>query len=68
MQTIGMFEAKTHLTEVIRNVQKEQSSCQFKIITKALSLSPYKKLRTIFKANAFGSVDDIISMGDEERT
>ena len=29
---------------------------------------PYKKLRTIFKANAFGSVDDIISMGDEERT
>ncbi len=25
MQTIGMFEAKTHLPEVIRNVQKGET-------------------------------------------
>ncbi len=79
MQTIGMFEAKTHLPEVIRNVQRGQKyiltnrNQEVAVImsiqdyNKAFNSFPYERLRTIFKSNPFESVDEIISMRDEDR-
>jgi prevent-host-death family protein len=80
MQTIGMFEAKTHLPEVIRNVQKGQKyilknrNQEVAIImsiqdyNKNFKSFPYEKLRAIFKSNPFKSINEIISMRDEGRT
>ncbi len=79
MQTIGMFEAKTHLPEVIRNVQKGQKyiltnrNQEVAIImsiqdyNKSFKSFPYEKLKNIFKSNPFKSVDEIIGMRDEGR-
>lgn len=79
MQTIGMFEAKTHLPEVIRNVQKGQKyiltnrNQEVAVImsiedyNKTFNFFPYEKLRTIFKSNPFKNIDEIISMRDEGR-
>lgn len=79
MQTIGMFEAKTHLPEVIRNVQKGQKyiltnrNQEVAVImsiqdyNKGFKSFSYEKLRTLFKTNPFGSVDDIMGLRDEGR-
>lgn len=79
MQTIGMFEAKTHLPEVIRNVQKGEKyiltnrNQEVAVIIsieeyhKSFGALPYEKLRGIFKSNPFGSVEEILNMRDEDR-
>ena len=79
MQIIGMFEAKTYLPEVIRNVQKGQKyiltnrNQEVAVImsiedyNKTFNSFPYEKLRTIFKSNPFKNIDEIISMRDESR-
>lgn len=79
MQTIGMFKAKTHLPELIRNVQKGEKyiltnrNQEVAVImsiedyNKAFSSSQYEKLRTIFNSNPFQSINEIISMRDEGR-
>jgi prevent-host-death family protein len=79
MQTIGMFKAKTHLPEVIRNVQKGQQyivtnrNQEVAVIMsiqdykKSFNKFPYEKLKDIFKSNPFMSVDEIISFRDEGR-
>lgn len=79
MQTIGMFEAKTHLPEVIRNVQKGETYMltnrnQDVAIIMSVSEyyrsskeSSYSKIKAIFKTNALGSSDEISAMRDEAR-
>lgn len=79
MQTIGMFEAKTHLPEVIRNVRKGEKyilTNRNQEVAVIMSIEDYNKskvpfsydkLRSIFKSNPFGSVEEIISMRDEGR-
>jgi prevent-host-death family protein len=79
MQTIGMFEAKTHLTKIVRNVQKGEKYIlknrdqEVAVImsvedyNKNFGSLPYEKLRNILKDNNFQSIDDIIDMRDEGR-
>jgi prevent-host-death family protein len=79
MQTIGMFEAKTHLPEVIRNVQKGETymltnrNHEVAIIMSVSEYyrgskeSSYKRLKDIFKENALGSSEEIMCMRDEGR-
>jgi len=79
MQTIGMFEAKTHLPEVIRNVQKGETymltnrNQEVAIIMsvseyyRSSKESSYAKIKTIFQTNAFGDFDEIMAMRDEGR-
>jgi prevent-host-death family protein len=79
MQTIGMFEAKTHLPEVIRNVQRGQRyiltnrNQEVAVImsiedyNKSVSPFSYQKLKSIFKSKPFESVEEIISMRDKGR-
>lgn len=79
MQTIGMFEAKTHLTKIVRNVQKGEKYIlknrdqEVAVImsvedyNKNFGSLPYEKLRNILKDNKFQSIDDIIDMRDEGR-
>jgi len=79
MQTIGMFEAKTHLPEVIRNVQKGETYMLKNRNQEVAIIMPvseyyrsskefsYEKIRSIFKTNTLGSSDEIISMRDEGR-
>lgn len=79
MQTIGMFEAKTHLPEVMRNVQKGQKyivTNRHQEVAVIMSIEEYnrgfqsfayEKLKTLFKTNPFGSVEDIMRMRDEGR-
>ncbi len=79
MQTIGMFEAKTHLPEVIRNVQKGERyiltnrNQEVAVIisiedyNKSIGAFCYDKLRNIFKSKPFESVEEFISMRDEDR-
>lgn len=80
MQTIGMFKAKTHLPEVIRNVQKGEKyiltnrNQEVAVImsiedyNKTVRSFQYEKLRAIFKSSPFHSIEDIITMRDEGRT
>ena len=79
MQTIGMFKAKTHLPEVIRNVQKGQKyivtnrNQEVAVIMsiedykKSFNQFPYEKLKDIFKSGPSVSVDEIISFRDAGR-
>jgi prevent-host-death family protein len=79
MQTIGMFEAKTHLPEVIRNVQKGETymltnrNQEVAIIMsvseyyRSSKESSYAKIKAIFKTNQLGDSNEIISMRDEGR-
>ena len=79
MQTIGMFEAKTHLPEVIRNVQKGEKyilTNRNQEVAVIMSIEDYNKskvpfsydkLRSIFKSKPFESVEEFISMRDEDR-
>ncbi len=79
MQTIGMFEAKTHLPEVIRNVQKGERyiltnrNHEVAVImsiedyNKNIGSFSYDKLRKIFKENPFISREEILGMRDEGR-
>jgi antitoxin (DNA-binding transcriptional repressor) of toxin-antitoxin stability system len=79
MQTIGMFEAKTHLPEVIRNIQKGETYMLKNRNQEVAIIMPvseyyrsskefsYEKIRSIFKTNTLGSSDEIISMRDEGR-
>ena len=79
MQTIGMFEAKTHLPEVIRNVQNGETymlknrNQEVAIIMsvseyyRSSKESSYAKIKSIFKTNALGSSDEISAMRDEGR-
>ncbi len=79
MQTIGMFKAKTHLPEVIRNVQKGQKyivtnrNQEVAVIMsiedykKNFNQFPYEKLKDIFKSGPSVSADEIISFRDEGR-
>ena len=77
MKNIGMFEAKTHLPEVIRNVQKGETymltnrNQEVAIIMSVSDYyrgskeSSYSKIKSIFKTNSLGNFDDIIGMRDE---
>lgn len=77
MQTIGMFEAKTHLPEVIRNVQKGETymltnrNQEVAIIMsvseyyRSSKESSYSKIKAVFKMNALGNADEIMAMRDE---
>jgi prevent-host-death family protein len=79
MQTIGMFEAKTHLPEVIRNVQKGETymltnrNQEVAIIMsvseyyRSSKESSYEKIKSIFKTNTLGNSDEIVAMRDEGR-
>ncbi len=79
MQTIGMFEAKTHLPEVVRNVQKGERyiltnrNHEVAVImsiedyNKNIGSFSYDKLRKIFKENPFISREEILGMRDEGR-
>ena len=79
MQTIGMFEAKTHLPEVIRNVRKGEKyilTNRNQEVAVIMSIEDYNKskvpfsydkLKSIFKSNPFGSIEEIIEMRDEDR-
>ncbi len=79
MQTIGMFEAKTHLPEVIRNVQKGQKYIltnrkqevavimSIEDYNKSIGCFSYQKLRSIFQSKPFKSVEEFISIRDEDR-
>jgi prevent-host-death family protein len=79
MQTIGMFEAKTHLPEVIRNVQKGETymltnrNQEVAIIMSVSNYyrsskeSSYAKIKSIFKTNTLGNSDEISAMRDEGR-
>ena len=79
MQTIGMFEAKTHLPEVIRNVQKGETymltnrNQEVAIIMsvseyyRSSKESSYTKIKAIFKTNQLGGSDEIMTMRDEGR-
>jgi len=77
MKNIGMFEAKTHLPEVIRNVQKGETymltnrNQEVAIIMSVSDYyrgskeSSYSKIKAIFKTNSLGNFDEIIEMRDE---
>lgn len=79
MQTIGMFEAKTHLPEVVRNVQKGETymltnrNQEVAIIMsvseyyRSSKESSYAKIKSIFQTNALGGPDEIMAMRDEWR-
>ena len=79
MQTIGMFDAKTHLPEVIRNVQKGETymltnrNQEVAIIMSVSNYyrsskeSSYEKIKDIFKINTLGSSGEIRDMRDEGR-
>ena len=79
MRTIGMFDAKTHLPEVIRNVQKGETymltnrNQEVAIIMSVSNYyrsskeSSYAKIKDIFKINTLGSSDEILVMRDEGR-
>lgn len=79
MQTIGMFEAKTHLPEVVRNVQKGQRyilknrNQEVAVImsiedyNKNIGSFSYQKLKSIFQSKPFESVEEFISIRDEDR-
>ena len=79
MQTIGMFEAKTHLPEVIRNVQKGETyiltnrSHEVAVIMSLVDYyknsksSVYDRLRNILKTASLVNSEEIISMRDEGR-
>jgi len=79
MQTIGMFEAKTHLPEVVRNVQKGETymltnrNQEVAIIMsvseyyRSSKESSYSKIKAIFQTNAFGNSDEIMAMRDDGR-
>jgi prevent-host-death family protein len=79
MQTIGMFEAKTHLPEVIRNVQKGETymltnrNQEVAIIMSVSEYyrsskdSSYQKIKNVFKSNVLGSPEEIMLMRDDGR-
>ncbi|CAO5682524.1 MAG: hypothetical protein HEEMFOPI_01718 [Holosporales bacterium] len=70
MQTIGMFDAKTHLTELVRNVQKGEIytlTNRNQEVAVLISVSDYNKaskenayadLRRVFKKNIFKEEND----------
>jgi len=78
MQTIGMFEAKTHLPELVRKVQKGEKyiltnrSQEVAVIIsiddyyKSLN-SPMERLKSVFKNNPLGDHEDILRLRDEGR-
>lgn len=79
MKTIGMFEAKTHLPEVIRNVQSGEKYIlthrkhevaiimSIKDYNKSVGHFSYQKLKSIIKSKPFQSVDEFLFMRDEDR-
>ena len=79
MESIGMFKAKTHLPEIIRNVQKGQLyvlTNRNQEVAVIMSIEEYKKnfkpfdysrLKSIFSKPPFHSVEEIIAMRDEGR-
>jgi prevent-host-death family protein len=77
MQEIGMFEAKTHLAEIIRNVQQGKDVCitnrnhpvaylvsveHYQQHKKEAVLERMLKLRTRIR---FDSIDEILELRDE---
>ena len=78
VQTIGMFEAKTHLPEVIRKVQKGEKyilTNRQQEVAVIMSMddyykgleSPIDRLKAVFKNNSLGNSEDILNMRDEGR-
>ena len=79
MQTIGMFEAKTHLPEIIRDVQKGKIICltnRNKAVAfiipveqhhKNKNESIFNKLAKLKKFSPIGDINEIISLRDEGR-
>lgn len=79
MESLGMFKAKTHLPEIIRNVQKGQVyvlTNRSREVAVIMSIEEYKKnfkpfdynrLKNVFSTPPFSSAEEIISMRDEGR-
>ena len=79
MRTIGMFEAKTHLPEIIRNVQKGESYLLTNRNLEVAVIMPvadynrnvkgfaYEKIKAIFQTSTLGSPNDINQLRDEGR-
>jgi len=79
MQKIGMFEAKTHLPEIIRAVQSGQEVCltnRHKEVAFIIPVELYyhKKHEAVFnrlnklkKRAPVGSVEEILDLRDEGR-
>ncbi len=79
MERIGMFEAKTHLPEIIRSVQNGQEICltnRNKAVAFIIPVEQYyqnknKDIMAQFKAlkkrAPLGAAQDIINMRDEGR-
>jgi prevent-host-death family protein len=79
MQTIGMFDAKTHLPELVRNVQKGETymlTNRNQEVAILISVSEYNRtskevsydaLRNIFKKNIFKNNDEITEFKNKGR-
>ena len=79
MQTIGMFDAKTHLPELVRNVQKGETymlTNRNQEVAILISVSEYNRtskevsydaLRKIFKKNIFKNNDEITDFKNKGR-
>ncbi len=79
MQTIGMFDAKTHLPELVRNVQKGETymlTNRNQEVAILISVSEYNRtskevsydaLRKIFKNNIFKNNDEITEFKNKGR-
>ena len=79
METVGMFNAKTHLPEIIRRVEKGEEICltnRNKPVAMIVPMDQYyhKKNKDIFaqlsrlqKLAPIGSIEEIIEMRDEGR-
>lgn len=79
MQTIGMFEAKTHLAEIIQRVEKGEVICLTKRNKEVAFIIPvsnfyinknkdiFEELRTLKKRAPLGSAQEILDMRDEGR-
>ena len=79
MQRVGMFEAKTHLPDLIRQVRAGEEICltnRDQEVAFIISVEQYyqRKNKNIFqewaslkKSAPLGSVSDILSMRDEGR-
>jgi len=79
MQKIGMFEAKTHLPEIIRSVQQGQEVCltnRNKEVAFIIPVELYyqkkqaavmKQLNELKKRAPIGTAEEVIKMRDEGR-
>jgi len=79
MQKIGMFEAKTHLPEIVRSVQNGQEFCLTNRNKEVAFIIPvelyynkkneaiFQQLNKLKKRAPLGSQEEIITLRDEGR-